>query len=382
MKVSIYLLFALLISCQLKNDPSETKSFNPIRIQTYPTQDPRVFDEILDSVIIIPLEFTENSAIRRIHKVRMTHDRIFILDELDEKLYVFSFSGKYLQAFELYGKGPGEVISISDIEVDLKRKLLLILSGSSKSIHRYRLNDLSFVDQIDLPFFPSSFAINKSMDHLGFQVGYYHPSNKNFHITDMEGNLVYSGFKFPNSTTAHNLSHLTGGIHTGLNDHFLYSDALSNEIDEVSIQGSINRQFKFSFDSNWPKSDQYNFDKFNHDLGSGTLNFMAGKFIESPDYLMFSYNLALAGKVKNYAPRKGYFNLTSHEFVTQEYFLQTDLIVGLSGPLGTYKDFFITALYPSRLSLKTDVVGKLGSYGIKYTGENDNPLLFIHRVDF
>ena len=97
---------------------------------------------------------------------------------------------------------------------------------------------------------------------------------------------------------------------------------------------------------------------------------------------MFSYTLALSDQVKNFAPRKGYLNLATNAVITQESFAESEMIHGISGPLGTYRDFFISAFYPSWLESLAPSRSLLAKYGYTLDDESDNPILFLHRINW
>lgn len=65
----------------------------------------------------VALETTPQSLIRRMDKVQFDGGKIYILSTTQNRVFIFDYSGKFIKAFDRYGRAPGEYTSITDFEV-------------------------------------------------------------------------------------------------------------------------------------------------------------------------------------------------------------------------------------------------------------------------
>lgn len=331
---------------------------------------------IWDSILIIPLETSEASLIQRISKVKIGFDQIFLFDDKLQEILIFQRSGKYIRKIATTGKGAGEVLQISDFDIDFNRKVILILSRDTKTIHIFNTDGV-YQSRLLLDFYPERFAVNDK-GFIALTSGYYDDKNYNLHIIDYQGNQIYDGYKFPLETKSFSLASVTGGIKSNGGPYFLYSDALSNKIQEVSAKGEVIKTFEFTFDKNWPESDQYKFDYFFNELNNGNVNFLSSDYILIDSVLMFTYNLKFNNNIRTLFKRKGYYNLSTRELITQENFLRNSLMYNMTGPVGIFENKFISVLYPDRMeNIDQDMVKGLG---IEKIEDFDNPFLFLHSI--
>ena len=82
---------------------------------------------LIDSVVLIPLEATDQSLIGNIDKIICTDDRFYILDKRTSKnLFVFDHQGKFIRCIGQAGRGPGEYLEPSDFVVYPKENLIIV----------------------------------------------------------------------------------------------------------------------------------------------------------------------------------------------------------------------------------------------------------------
>lgn len=109
----------------------------------------------------VRLETSEDCMIGGIGIVRLTEDRIYIMDIMYRGIYIFDRKdGNHLASFKKQGRGPGEYIDISDFYIDQKEKTLEILDTGTGRIFIYDLQSLDFVSEITLPVHTRN--VNKS----------------------------------------------------------------------------------------------------------------------------------------------------------------------------------------------------------------------------
>lgn len=95
---------------------------------------------------IINLELTEESALNDLTKVVFGKDRIFVLCMGNPVPFIFDKDGKFLSKLNV-GRGPGDIIFCSDIQV--KNDTLLVIDNYRK-IKAYSLNGEYYKDMYSL----------------------------------------------------------------------------------------------------------------------------------------------------------------------------------------------------------------------------------------
>lgn len=155
MKYSLLFLLILFISC---NQQKNGNVFETIEIDLDDKELICSESAAFDSCSIVQLEVTENSLLGDIAKVVCIKDRIYILSMMDPTLFIFDKSGKFISKLNT-GKGPGEIIFVSDIVVH--NDTLLVLDNY-RVIKAYDL-DGNYIEEkmkLDSPYFSMYFTDN------------------------------------------------------------------------------------------------------------------------------------------------------------------------------------------------------------------------------
>lgn len=113
----------------------------------------RLQDEILFSSVFgkpktIFLEKNPTCVIQNVYSMDILGDKIFILDDKSQALYVFDSHGKYLGHVGEKGNGHGEYIELSDFSVDRENKYLYLWDWGKSSALKYDLNTFKFVSSV------------------------------------------------------------------------------------------------------------------------------------------------------------------------------------------------------------------------------------------
>ena len=100
----------------------------------------------------VRLETSEDCMIGGIGIVRLTEDRIYVMDIMYRGIYIFDRKdGSHVASFKKQGRGPGEYIDISDFYIDQKENTLEVFDGGTKRIVIYNLQTLEYISEIELP---------------------------------------------------------------------------------------------------------------------------------------------------------------------------------------------------------------------------------------
>lgn len=84
----------------------------------------------------IRLEMTESNLVGDIERIVLKDDLFFVLDK-NRNLFVYDFSGKFLNRIGVIGRGPDELYHLSHFYVDAKRKQVGIYDLFRQKVYHY-----------------------------------------------------------------------------------------------------------------------------------------------------------------------------------------------------------------------------------------------------
>lgn len=106
------------------------------------------FAEIFSAPQTILLETKDECLIKDIQSMEVFNRHIYILDDEENRLYVFDLKGHFLYQIGSAGGGPGEYIRISDFTIDRTNSIIYILDESADKIHKYNLKNKEYISSI------------------------------------------------------------------------------------------------------------------------------------------------------------------------------------------------------------------------------------------
>ena len=117
-KLVLFIILLSVIGCTT----TEKKGAQPddgtivIDVNSALKNEPRNFEDMIESIELIPLETTEASVVGELFDFIVTDSNIFLSDSYMESLGLIMFdrNGKFVKRFA-HGNGPGEIISVSDV---------------------------------------------------------------------------------------------------------------------------------------------------------------------------------------------------------------------------------------------------------------------------
>jgi|GEM_PF-1480643 len=216
-----FLLF-LVVFCSCNNNTS-TKvplrgDFEIIKIES-PGQDSIVhLSNFVKSVKLVPLEFSDNSIVGKVKKMKFYKDRIYIHDKYQTSLLVFDIQGKFLHTIGVLGKGKDEYLDLTSFDVN--EKGVFIYNYNPSEIYHYdyegiplqksKIRDFQgeyFAMQNDFyylyrssPKTGSEFELNIYSSDFKDHVGYF-PSNTDYESVGVTG--LFSGTSSDGSIPFH-----------------------------------------------------------------------------------------------------------------------------------------------------------------------------------
>lgn len=140
----------------------------------------------------IPLETTNSSLLKRIHKFELGADFIFVSDF--GKLFQFNRNGKFIRQVGSNGRGPGEYINVNDFSIDEERKKVYVLAWGINAILEYDFAGRFLRKLPTLPFDSFQFLVNDSSGfvfHISDSPDGTLASKNNLYITDLKCNILF-----------------------------------------------------------------------------------------------------------------------------------------------------------------------------------------------
>lgn len=213
----------LLLSCN-SNHSSKVKGTENIVTVDIPSSEANFsknFDSLFDFRNFVALETNDECLLKKVSKVSFYNKEIYILDEREKKIYVFSNEGKYRRCYSHLGQGPGEYLSLSDFTI--KKDTLYILDGLGGKLLQYGLND-SLLKSLDVEkaqgihvFSNTKFALNKALGHADGSTKKVHYS----YVMYDKGNKLYDEVPFNSHLCGYGLS-----LGSGANSFYTYNDTV------------------------------------------------------------------------------------------------------------------------------------------------------------
>jgi hypothetical protein len=340
------LIFAIILSglicgCSRKEQYNQQDKNRVIAIDMTSTRhSDRIFiDNLLKDLSFVKLENHPDSYIKEASRIKVVKNRIFIFDQIQNKLFIFTINGKYIAQAITRGKGPGEVALAKDFDVDIENEILLVLELSKKALLAYDF-DGNYLRTIKIGSGSLFFACTND-DTYAFYIGYYDPSYANLHLTAFNGINRHLLFPFPKDIVPLNFKF--SGFVTRNHSGILYNAACTNEIYQVKNDGSTYLKYKIDFGAkSWPENRKYDFQGFLQSMSRFDIDFLMNRFEENSEGLIFPYQ-------SGHREYRGFYLKSTNTVYHINDNLVNDVFFNvLSNPRGvTENDLFISVMEPA-----------------------------------
>lgn len=147
----------LFIGCK-----STTKNEMETILFPQPSTAPLELSGLIEKQHFIRLETTTESLLGAINKVTVSDSLIFI--KSNGAIFLFNSNGKFIRKIDKKGIGPNEYIRLSDFDVDIDKKELIIFDKEKKQLLSYDFHG-NFISTISLDFWAIKFK-KISKEHI------------------------------------------------------------------------------------------------------------------------------------------------------------------------------------------------------------------------
>lgn len=107
-----------------------------------------LLSSIVEAPKTIVLETKDDCVIQNVRSLELFNDKIYLLDDKANKLYVFNTDGKFDFCISSAGKGHGEYLELSDFSIDRKNNIIYLFDEASDIILKYNLNTDKYISSI------------------------------------------------------------------------------------------------------------------------------------------------------------------------------------------------------------------------------------------
>lgn len=355
-----------------------------INLSDFMTDKEVSIDKLIDSIHYIPLETTKESLISGIGKLICVDHHIFILDDNNKNVSIFSDDGTFIHALPI-GQGPREIFRPQDIAVDTEQEHLIVNCKNGLFFYDYQGE---FVKKESLPFYfrkfrviPNGYLFISAPGIYDIQLGDF--SGMQLLITDKNFRIISAGFPFHHVAA---LNYVTkdnaNSFGKEVNFAFSFSDKIYRYVDTLSVREKFQLDFGRKGLPNRYLEKGWN--EVYETLKSNDYYFFMGDYTENETHESF--------QILNFSKdmhRTLIFRDKTSGKMTGGNFVSDGKTLIFSAPFTTYKDEFIGALdgysiYRTLSELKKDKQRQT-TYNRMYDlfghlTEDANPVLVRYRL--
>lgn len=240
MKVFKYILaLFVLVGCQQTN---KDKLIDAKEIIDIPKAIKIDIEDFVEDFDTIRLEASHQSLLSSIREICVINNKLYITDNTNAFVFIYSLKGKYINKICDQGEGPNEYIKIGSIGVNPHTKQLFLTDNFSGKIFEYN-EDASLKHIIKLDFLPYFFTSDSNGEYIHLNSGPHIIDFKDSEIN--EYNVTYINKQ--GEITQHllkdetpNRIDITAGSSScnyASNGDLLYMPMLSNTIYRINNKG-------------------------------------------------------------------------------------------------------------------------------------------------
>ncbi len=159
MKYYILSIILLFFSCSEVCDSDVYE----IKIPKGTDQKELLLSSFVENIKIVSLETKDECLISQIDKIRIFKDEIYILDKMNNAVFIYGIDGKHHRTLFKVGNGPGEYLQLMDF--DIWGNQLFVLDFGGRNILKYDCN-LNYINKIKNPNFSTQILVNNGFIYL------------------------------------------------------------------------------------------------------------------------------------------------------------------------------------------------------------------------
>jgi hypothetical protein len=246
--------------------PSEVIEFYSFKMH----EDVYIPDELIQEKTYIKLDAsTDDALFQSSSKIKIVHDRIYILDgsRAVQKLLVFNMDGSFVGSAGRRGKGPGEYLQISDFDVSPRGEVCFIDAHGEPDRFFVFDSALNFISVKNLPF---EADIMRILPDNRYQFGLslwntgenstWKTAVTNADFETLDKYLLYDEY-YDRATW------ISDYFFEQTENHIIYNKPIDNNVYVFSSDGKLEKVYQFDFGNKnvpdeYKKAIEENWEKF------------------------------------------------------------------------------------------------------------------------
>ena len=130
----LFLAGIIVFGCNEDRQNEKDSDIFQINIPLTSGDKPLFADSLFCGKEIVPLETTPECLISPIDKLEIADDKLYLLDNEQDFIFIFSRQGKFINKIDDIGRGPEEYYELSDFHIDDSLIYVTVGSGRNKVI--------------------------------------------------------------------------------------------------------------------------------------------------------------------------------------------------------------------------------------------------------
>ena len=392
----IIVIVAMQCSCSSYNASLICADADTINIDKATEESEIYLSSIVDKPLTIVLETNDNCIVQNVRSIELYDEKIYILDDMSNKLYVFNMDGSFDKNIAEAGRGHGEYLELADFSIDRKKGEMYLFDEAMDAILKYDIKTGKFICSTNtardgyrtycMQFLDDKFYLNKtSIDNNNmYELKEVSPNNgeiTNKYLKSAEYNmgwniplrLPYSNFYSKNTDCPKYVgmfsNTIVGMTSSGIIPQYIVlSDDFITSKDVAAVKEKISTE-------NYFIDMEY--------LGNANKIYQISRIVEMPGKLLFQYMKGLRRMYLLYDVDKKESQTTGmlvNDYVSDENNVPMDLCYsddkGVVSILQTNHISYFVENFIQKGKVKKDIDKYDKLMGLT---ENSNPVLFYHR---
>ncbi|RKU73673.1 6-bladed beta-propeller [Parabacteroides sp. AF17-3] len=343
------LLIFIFIACDLtKEDKKNTVRGDIVSIPiTEMETDYGKLSDFAEDIKMIPLEFSGDCILDKVEKIVMSDSCIFIMERYNQKgIYVFDHSGKYLYRVGNCGQGPDEFVDLSDFSLNEEQQLIYLYDIMRKKVLIFSFEG-DFIKDIQMNYYADKFEYQDNLFYLYRESPVMGDPAYSLVIKDDKGKTINKYYPLINKSP-----YIHDCIFRKLDNEILFAEYMRDSVFSVR-SGELTPKYFIDYkDKSMSKVDRESILK--RTPLPLTVLLECKKMAGIKD--IFEINDKVFIKNKHIViPQFTVYDKKTQKVKTFSHILNDFLFIGLSHPIGQYKDYLISVGPQERLQAAINI---------------------------
>ena len=343
------LLIFIFIACDLtKEDKKNTVRGDIVSIPiTEMETDYGKLSDFAEDIKMIPLEISGDCILDKVEKIVMSDSCIFIMERYNQKgIYVFDHSGKYLYRVGNCGQGPDEFVDLSDFSLNEEQQLIYLYDIMRKKVLIFSFEG-DFIKDIQMNYYADKFEYQDNLFFLYRESPVMGDPAYSLVIKDDKGKTINKYYPLINKSP-----YIHDCIFRKLDNEILFAEYMRDSVFSVR-SGELTPKYFIDYkDKSMSKVDRESILK--RTRLPLTVLLECKKMAGIKD--IFEINDKVFIKNKHIViPQFTVYDKKTQKVKTFSHILNDFLFIGLSHPIGQYKDYLISVGPQERLQAAINI---------------------------